>query len=146
MARAYLHIPIAELLVADERTLLGELARGHRFALEPAQQDAWLAQIKNLKCSLVGLQGAAFLELEIPRMGRCADVVLLISTLFVIEYKVGATHHDASAIRQCLDYALDLKYFHSTSHARRTGLVEDANFEMIASHCMELIAHSLFGN
>jgi hypothetical protein len=120
VARAYIDICIAELLVADEQAILGELAQGHRFALEPTQRDAWLFQIKNLKRSLVGLQGAAFLELEIPRMGRRADVVLLIrGTLFVVEYKVGAAHHDASAIRQCLDYALDLKYFHSTSHARR---------------------------
>jgi hypothetical protein len=44
---------------------------------------------------------------------------LIRGTLFVVEYKVGAAHHDASAIRQCFDYALDLKYFHSTSHTRR---------------------------
>jgi hypothetical protein len=120
VARAYLHISIPELLVADEQAVLGELAQSHPFALEPAQRDAWLAEIANLKRSLVGLRGAAFLELEIPRMGRRADVVLFIKgTLFVVEYKVGATQHDASAIRQCLDYALDLKYFHSTSHTRR---------------------------
>jgi hypothetical protein len=44
---------------------------------------------------------------------------LIKGMLFVVEYKVGAAQYDASAIRQCLDYALDLKYFHSTSHNRR---------------------------
>ena len=108
MARAYFQSSIPELLLADEQAVLGVLAQNHPFALEPAQRDAWLAQIANLKRSLVGLQGTAFLELEIPRMGRRADVVLLIGgTLFVVEYKVGATHHEASAIRQCVDYALD---------------------------------------
>ncbi|HUN77251.1 MAG TPA: DUF2075 domain-containing protein [Steroidobacteraceae bacterium] len=38
--------------------------------------------------------------------------------VFVVEYKVGARDHSASALDQTLGYALDLKHFHETSHDR----------------------------
>ena len=50
-------------------------------------------------------------------MGRRADLIILNDGLvFVIEYKLGATRFDRSAIEQCHGYALDLKNFHETSH------------------------------
>ena len=41
------------------------------------------------------------------------------------------------------DHTTSVPSFENTHHA---SLVEDANFEMIASHCRELIALSPFGN
>lgn len=50
-------------------------------------------------------------------MGKRADVVLVLGGIvFVIEFKVGATSFDRSAVEQVHDYALDLKNFHRGSH------------------------------
>ena len=52
-------------------------------------------------------------------MGKRVDCVILIGgTVFVIEFKVGATHFDGYAVDQVIDYALDLKNFHEESHSR----------------------------
>jgi hypothetical protein len=61
--------------------------------------------------------GRLFLEFYIPRMGKRADAVLIAQNIvFVIEFKVGAGDHAASAVAQVEDYALDLKNFHEGSH------------------------------
>jgi hypothetical protein len=62
--------------------------------------------------------GYILFEFAIPRMGKRADVVLVIGgTILVLEFKVGATTFDPSAIEQAHDYALDLKNFHRGSHS-----------------------------
>ncbi|ESQ86026.1 hypothetical protein AEAC466_02235 [Asticcacaulis sp. AC466] len=98
--------------------ILGELARGHNFALEPAQRDAWRQQINILRGALKDQGGyTLYFEFSIPRMGKRADAVLLIGDcLFVVEFKVGSAVFDRSAIDQVEDYALDLKNFHQGSH------------------------------
>jgi hypothetical protein len=51
-------------------------------------------------------------------MGRRLDAALLIGpVVFVVEFKVGDTGFDRTAIDQVWDYALDLKNFHEASHA-----------------------------
>ena len=56
-------------------------------------------------------------EFAIPRMGKRADVVLLIDGIvLVLEFKVGSETFDRHAIEQVHDYALDLKNFHIGSH------------------------------
>ncbi len=58
------------------------------------------------------------MEFSIPRMGRRIDVVLLIGpVVFAVEFKVGDTAYERSAVEQVWDYALDLKNFHEASHA-----------------------------
>ena len=50
-------------------------------------------------------------------MGKRADCVLLLDAcIFVIEFKVGSSGFDRSAIDQAVDYAMDLKNFHLGSH------------------------------
>jgi DUF2075 family protein len=50
-------------------------------------------------------------------MGQTIDVLLIIkSTIFIIEFKVGSNEFNNLAIDQVWDYALDLKNFHETSH------------------------------
>jgi hypothetical protein len=50
-------------------------------------------------------------------MGKRIDVVLIIrSIIFILEFKVGEKEFLSSAIDQVMDYALDLKNFHETSH------------------------------
>jgi len=50
-------------------------------------------------------------------MGKRIDTLLLINhLLFVLEFKIGEGDYPAYAVDQVWDYALDLKYFHETSH------------------------------
>jgi hypothetical protein len=110
---------IADFLAKDATSILGELAAVSSFALEPTQRDAWLAQITILAetLSALGSTGRIYFEYSIPRLGKRADVILIIgSVLFVIEFKVGERGYPAHAIDQVWDYALDLKNFHETSH------------------------------
>ncbi|MDQ6799354.1 MAG: DUF2075 domain-containing protein [Acidobacteriota bacterium] len=66
-------------------------------------------------------------------MGRRVDVVLLIGpVVLVVEFKVGATDFDRSAIEQVWDYALDLKNFHEASHDRP---IVPISLATVANHC-----------
>ena len=118
LKRAYFDSSLANLEALDESHVLGELARQHEHALESQQKNAWIQQIRHLKRVFRGWgEGHIFLEFAIPRMGKRADVVVIThGIVFVIEYKVGARSHDSAGEEQVLDYALDLKNFHSGSH------------------------------
>lgn len=117
--RAYYHAPVSQFLSDDREHILGVLASGHHHDLEQQQRSAWLQQISILKTALSPLSnGRLFLEFYIPRMGKRADVVIvLMNIVFVIEFKIGASAHALSAFDQVEDYALDLKNFHEGSHA-----------------------------
>jgi hypothetical protein len=118
MQVAYYDAPIRAFLEADEASILGTLVQHHGFALEYQQRDAWLGQIRLLKPALSAVKcGHILFEFAIPRMGKRADVILLINgTIFVLEFKVGASAFERTAIEQVHDYALDLKNFHKGSH------------------------------
>lgn len=117
MRSSYYQSTISEFEAVDDSFLLGELTRAHGFSLEHQQRHAWLEQIKLLKRAVPGLNGHIMFEFVIPRMGKRADVVLVMTAaIVVIEFKVGATAFDRAAIDQAYDYALDLKNFHSGSH------------------------------
>ena len=50
-------------------------------------------------------------------MGKRVDVILVAQgIIFVIEFKIGENGYPAFALEQVMDYALDLKNFHETSH------------------------------
>ncbi len=71
----------------------------------------------NFKHVLKDIPGHVYFEFAIPRMGKRVDVVLISGgIIFVIEFKVGETTYPAYALEQVMDYALDLKNFHSSSH------------------------------
>lgn len=119
MKRAYYSNNVADFLKEDPDAILGQLVRQSHFSVEQSQRDAWLEQIDGLKQGLVGLSGSIYFEYAIPRMGKRVDVVLVVgAVIFVIEYKVGGDHYSSHAIDQVMDYALDLKNFHETSHDR----------------------------
>jgi hypothetical protein len=118
LERAWYSAPITEFLAARWDTVLGQLAGNSDFSVDPAQRDAWLAQIQLLQDQLSGLDGWLFMEFSIPRMGRRIDTVLIIGpVVYVLEFKIGETHPDRSAMDQVWDYALDLKNFHEGSHS-----------------------------
>ena len=118
MLLAYYEAPISSFLSEEPESILGKLTQQHHHDLEHKQRGAWLGQIAILKVQLAPFpEGYVFFELLIPRMGKRADCVVILSgVVFVLEFKVGANGFDRNAIDQVHDYALDLKNFHRGSH------------------------------
>ena len=113
--------PLRDFLAQDADAILGALLRTSEGDVELTQRNAWTQQIQVLKSLALPAELIAdsriYFELTVPRLGRRADVVLLTGPLMVIlEFKVGESHFDRSAINQVWDYALDFKYFHESSH------------------------------
>jgi len=121
MQRYYYSESIISFISTPDEQILGALSRHHHHDLEALQKGAWLAQIKILKTQLNGFSnGHIFFEFAIPRMGKRVDNIIIIEdTVFVVEFKVGATFYDKHAIEQTIDYSLDLANFHETSHKIR---------------------------
>ncbi|GAB3380096.1 DUF2075 domain-containing protein [Lysobacter fragariae] len=101
--------------------ILGELAQRAGGDLELTQNNAWQEEIEILK----GLQlpeverssAKIYFEYTIPRLGKRADVILLVGhVLFILEFKAGESQFHVAALDQVWDYALDLKNFHDASH------------------------------
>jgi hypothetical protein len=119
MNRAFYSNTITSFLDSSSENILGLLASKNEFALEQTQRDAWLEEIRILKEILPPYRnnGSIYLEFSIPRMGQRIDAVVLIgSVIFILEFKVGEKEYHSYAIDQVMDYALDLKNFHETSH------------------------------
>ena len=119
MNRAYVTIDTGDLTAISDAELLGRLASRLPFAMEPSQRSAWEYQINHLREIAAGLPPARFfMEFLIPRMGRRADLIVLVGgIIFVVEYKLGARQFDRSSLDQVYGYGLDLKHFHETSHS-----------------------------
>lgn len=119
MKREFYSDTISTFLSKSESAILGELTAANRFTLESTQSDAWIEQIRIMKAALAPYQshGKIYFEYSIPRLGRRIDVLALIEhVIFVIEFKVGEKTFEAHAVDQVVDYALDLKHFHQSSH------------------------------
>ena len=106
--------------VQDETVILGELLKNSVGDVELTQRLAWREQIRLLQSIQLHKQvrkGARiYFELAVPRLGRRADVVILVANvLVVVEFKVGDASFSQSALDQVWDYALDFKYFHDAS-------------------------------
>ena len=102
-------------------SILGQLARTHVGEIVATQRDAWLRQIELLRHAVRPISdGYIAFEYLIPRMGKRADTILLADgAILVLEFKVGAKTFDRAAIRQTIDYVLDLKNFHAGSELAR---------------------------
>ena len=100
--------------------VIGSITLHHSLPVVAEQTSAWRAQCAILRSSVSNLveeKDSVFFEFAIPRMGKRADVVLIIrGIVFVVEFKIGSTDFHSADQRQALDYALDLKNFHSGSH------------------------------
>lgn len=117
MKRHFYSDTIEGFLSSSNDTILGVLSSNNEFNLEQTQRDAWKHQIVILKNILPFYSGSIFFEYSIPRMGKRIDVLLIIhNVIFILEFKVGDKSFLQSAIDQVMDYALDLKNFHETSH------------------------------
>ncbi len=115
--REYYSDSIENFLQSSTETILGILVSNNDYALIHTQRSAWISEIEILRDVLQPYHGSIYFEYSIPRMGRRIDVVLLIgSVIFVLEFKIGESEFNSSAIDQVWDYSLDLKNFHESSH------------------------------
>ena len=116
--KAYYQSSLKDFMLAGNEEILGSLSSLHFQKLEHQQTRAWNYQIDYLHAQLKSeWDGKIYFEFMIPRMGKRADCVLLIDAfIFILEFKVGSTRFDRSAIDQAVDYALDMKNFHQGSH------------------------------
>ena len=87
------------------------------------QTQTWDHEFEHLQKVLraLNIEGRIIFEYGIPSLNFVIDVVLLTKgKIFVIEYKDGDSSDGYAFIdlKQCRNYALRLKYFHSTSNER----------------------------
>jgi hypothetical protein len=144
MKRYYYGDSVDGFLAKDRDTILGALTANHEYPLEPTQRDAWITQIEILQSTLAPYResGHVFFEFSIPRLGRRIDVVLVLErVIFVLEFKVNASEFTSSATDQVVDYALDLKNFHETSHALPIAPILIATDAETVDFQMDLTAH-----
>ena len=75
---------------------------------------SWVEEIQILKDALSDYtgRGSLYFEYNIPRMGRRADVILVIDgIILVLEFKTSEQSFTRASEVQVWDYALDLKNF-----------------------------------
>lgn len=116
-SNAYYAADVATFLASAPDPILGEIVRNSAFAVESEQRDAWIGQISLLQQALVGIEGAVFLEYDVPRLGSRIDAAVISGPAIIpIEFKVGEREYKREDVNQVWDYALDLKNFHRASH------------------------------
>jgi hypothetical protein len=143
MKRSYYSSSLQQFLSAPAESILGILASNNEFTLEQTQKLAWSEQIRLLTEILRDYEGMIFFEYSIPRMGRRIDTVLVIqNVIFVIEFKVGEKEFLISAMDQVLDYALDLKNFHETSHKHLIAPILIATASVSPTASISLTPHN----
>lgn len=118
--RAYYSRELVQFLIEPIDSIIGAITQCHSQNLEYQQTGAWVRQIEILQIALQSLnEGHILFEVQIPRMGRRADTVLIYKNIiFVIEFKVGATQYLPQDLRQTHGYAIDLYHFHEGSHGK----------------------------
>ena len=116
--RSYYSKNLKEFLHDDTDNIFKTLVEASGPVVTQEQKEAWMGEIQILKEEMHALGlGQIFLEFTIPRMGKRADAILVLSGMvFVIEFKIGEKEYRKADIEQCVDYALDLKNFHVGSH------------------------------
>lgn len=109
---------VEAFLVTSSSEIIGSLSLRSAFQIDLTQRDAWESQIDILKAALKDQTGTLLLEFDVPRIGSRIDAVLLSgSAILVLEFKIGESAFHTEHVNQVWDYALDLKNFHSASHA-----------------------------
>lgn len=143
MNRAYYSATIQSFLNDSLNEILGKLSSSSEFADEQTQKEAWKSEITILKKILIPYNGKIYFEFAIPRMGKRIDVLLIIkSVIFILEFKVGEKEYLAYAIDQVMDYALDLKNFHETTHDKLIAPILIATHANHLDHAIALTSHN----
>ena len=78
-----------------------------------------MEEILIMKKVLSQYEGRIYFEYAIPRMGKRIDVLVITGPIIIVlEFKVFQSGFTLAGTDQVWDYALDLKNFHESSHAR----------------------------
>ena len=116
--RFFYNDTINDFLSKSDKEILGDLVIQDEHDINNETSNSWLEEIATLRdfLSTYKGRGSVFFEYNIPRMGKRADVVLLIDGIvFILEYKTAEQTFSHSAYTQVWDYALDLKNFQEGS-------------------------------
>jgi hypothetical protein len=117
MNRELFSATIREFCGISSEYVQATLANNNEFNLESTQKGAWALEVSMLQDVLRNLDGYIYFEYSVPRMGKRIDVLLIIQgVIFILEFKVGEKNYPRTALDQVMDYALDMKNFHETSH------------------------------
>lgn len=112
--RYYYSDTIADFLSRGTNEIVGRLTLASQHDINDETAQSWVEEIDTLREALEAYsgRGSLYFEYNIPRMGRRADVIVLIdSIVFVVEYKTAEQRFTRDAMVQVWDYALDLKNF-----------------------------------
>lgn len=112
---------IASFIDRNVNEIIGKLTLASQHDINDETSQSWVEEIYTLKEILqpYRFRGSIYFEYNIPRMGRRADVIVVIDgIIFVLEYKTSEQKFTREARTQVWDYALDLKNFHEQSAER----------------------------
>lgn len=105
---------ISDFVHSLSSEVYGQISMQSPYSDNPETKASWLSEIEVLQDALKSYdgRGSIFMEYNIPRMGRRADVIILIDGLvFVLEFKTAGSSFSHQALTQVWDYAIDLKNF-----------------------------------
>lgn len=105
---------ITDFLSRSTNEIVGDLTLASQHDINDETAQSWVEEIDTLREALEAYsgRGSLYFEYNIPRMGRRADVIVLIDGIvFVVEYKTAEQRFTREAMVQVWDYALDLKNF-----------------------------------
>lgn len=112
---------IDSFLQKNTDTIVGEITLSATQDINKETSNSWQQKVEVLKdvLSPYAQKGSVYFEYNIPRMGRRADVIVLIDGIvFVLEFKTSEQKFTREALIQVWDYAIDLKNFQEGSRDR----------------------------
>lgn len=112
---------IDSFLQKNTDTIVGEITLSAMQDINKETSNSWQQEVEVLKdvLSPYAQKGSVYFEYNIPRMGRRADVIVLIDGIvFVLEFKTSEQRFTREALIQVWDYAIDLKNFQEGSRDR----------------------------
>lgn len=119
--RYYYSDTISNFLNRSNEEIIGKLTLASQHDINDDTSNSWLEEVEILKNVLTHYneRGSLYFEYNIPRMGRRADVIVVIDEIvFILEFKTAGSKFTHDAITQVWDYALDLKNFQEGSLER----------------------------
>lgn len=150
--RYYYSDTITDFLQKEDMVVIGKMALAYSHDINDETKMSWLEELRVMRSVLKNYKnrGSVYFEYNIPRMGRRADVIVLIDdVVFVIEFKTRKSKFTHEAVTQVWDYALDLKNFQEGSRNRIMIPVlvapseKDKNCQIELSHFEDLVYNPL---
>lgn len=150
--RYYYSDTITDFLQKEDMVVIGKLALAYSHDINDETKMSWLEELRVMRSVLKNYKnrGSVYFEYNIPRMGRRADVIVLIDdVVFVLEFKTRKSKFTHEAVTQVWDYALDLKNFQEGSRNRIMIPVlvapseKDKNCQIELSHFEDLVYNPL---